>query len=138
MSSDVVLLRLEGNGDHLIVGATRHQPPGDVGLVDLVIEVAAHPFRGEVRQTVMVEDLGFLAGNLRRMTPSGELVFGGQRMLELCLATEPQSRGDGYVVEVSLTPSGDDPFPSIRYLLFDQQPFGADAADAIDRLLANP
>ncbi|MEO7131392.1 MAG: hypothetical protein ABIZ07_08470 [Dermatophilaceae bacterium] len=132
----VPLLALSGNGDQLLITGSRHGSPGDTELVELVIDVVAHPFAGQVRQTVLVDDLRFFAENLRRMSLPGEVALGGERMLELTLAVEPQSPGPGIVVEVSLAPHGDDPYPSIRFLLFDQQPFGAKAADDIDAFLS--
>jgi hypothetical protein len=39
-------------------------------------------------------------------------------------------------VEVTLVRSGDDPWPSLRWLIFDVEPFGIETARRVDELLA--
>lgn len=132
---ETVLLDLRALGDHLVVTARRHSSPGDEQPIDLMIDVAAHPFSGVVRQLVMAADLTFFADNLRRLGSRGEVVLGGDRMVELRLAVEPQEGREGQVVDATVTPSSDDPYPTLRFLIFDQPPFAEAAAAAIDRLL---
>ena len=74
--------------------------------------------------------------NLRAMSVPGRLVVGGDRAAELTIETEAQDGGPSgaIAVEVSLT-GGGEPWPRLTWLLFDQQPFWNDAADALDDLI---
>lgn len=130
------ILSLDDGGNRLCVTAKRHEVPGqDQPLYDLSIEAVAYPFRGTVTDLVMVEDLAFFRDNLRRLPGDGLVVFGGERAAELSLAFE--QTGDTIVVEALLTPSADDPYPQLRWLIFGQQRFAQTTADAIDELLGH-
>lgn len=134
----VVLVSLEAHGDRLRITAHRRPIGGqDEDWFDLQIEAVGHPFHGTVTDIVTATDLAFFRGNVKRLTSPGEVVLGGGRAAELCLRVEPQVGGEAgrWVVEVTLTPHGDDPYPSLRWLLFDQRPFVDDLVRAIDGLI---
>jgi hypothetical protein len=101
------------------------------------IEVSAFPFHGILQTTFTTDDLARWATALRDTTLPRTVTLGGDRAAELTLKVEEQQGGeDGMLaVEVELTPSGDDPYPFLRFLLFDVDPgFGAGTADALGQL----
>lgn len=135
---DLTLLSLIDGENRLVVTARRHSVPGQAERwFDLRFDAAASPFVGVVTDTVTETDLTFFKSLLEGMTVPGEVVFGDERAAELILALEPQVGGPAgaFVVEVRLTPSAADPWPSLRWLLSNQRPFWDDAASAIQSLL---
>jgi hypothetical protein len=78
------------------------------------IEVEAHPFAGTINTVLTAEDIQEYASLAGAFT-SGQrehVVFGGDRAAEVVLQRHDQT------VEVSVTPSGDDPWPLLRFLIF--------------------
>jgi hypothetical protein len=102
------------------------------------IAVTAQPFAGVLETVFTDEDLIEFADTLDQLDPAGEAVLGGDRAAELRLVVEPQLGGaeGALAVECSLTPSGDDPYPSLRWLIFDVRPFAARAARHLRTLAA--
>lgn len=134
----MIVLSLGTGGNRLVMSACPHRVPGqEERWFDVTIEAVGHPFAGKVEQIMTEGDLAFFRDNLARLTTPGEVVLGGERALELRLTIEDQIGGDPgrCVVEVALTPSGDDPYPVLRWLLHDQEPFATNAVAAIEELL---
>ncbi|MDP1794353.1 MAG: hypothetical protein Q8K63_09485 [Acidimicrobiales bacterium] len=130
------ILSLGDDGNGVTVTASPHPVPGQAErLFDVRIEAAAHPFSGAVEQTFLEDDLSLLRQHLRALTVPGEVVFGGDRAARLRLVVEKQEPGPGLVVEAELTPSGDDPLPLLRWLIFNQDAFVQRGVEAIDALL---
>jgi hypothetical protein len=126
--------------------------PGVQGVdpwFDTEIRVEAHPFGG-VLETVFTladfrrwaEDLQALGARADRKAPrrhrqTALAVLGGDRAAELVIECETQEGGlaGAQSLDVRITPSGDDPFPWLRYLIFDVEPsVWDDAQAAIARL----
>ena len=133
-----VLLALAAGGDRLRVAARPRTPAGqDEAWFEVTCDAVGEPFRGKVHATLTAEDLAAFRDGLAALVPPGEVALGGDRAAELRLVVEPQTGGapGAWAVEASLTPSGDDPYPTLRWLIFDQAPFTAAAVAAIDALL---
>lgn len=98
----------------------------------------ALPFAGTVRDALLIEDLSNWSTALRDFRAPGRLVLGGDRAAEVTLDVEYQVGGAPgiWAVEVNVVRSGDDPWPALRYLIFDVEPFVDGAAAAADALLA--
>lgn len=64
------------------------------------------------------------------------MVLGGNRAAEVVIKIERQVGGsDGTVtLEISVTSSGDDPWPLLRFLIADVTPFWNETASRIDGL----
>lgn len=95
---------------------------------DTRIRVDAHPFSGTVETIFTDEDLAQFAEQLDGRGPEGSAVLGGGRACEVRLAAEWQNGVEGglLAIECSVTPSGDDPYPFVRFLIFDVDPAFAD------------
>lgn len=106
---------------------------------DTRIRVDAHPFSGTVETIFTDEDLTEFAEQLDGLGPEGDVVLGGGRAAEVRLAAEWQNgvKGGRLAVECSVTPSGDDPYPFVRFLIFDVEPAFASIAAASIRDLAS-
>ncbi len=90
----------------------------------------ADPFAGVLHTIFTDVDLLEFADALDQPDPVGEAVLGGDRAAEPRLIVESQdggTRGE-LAVECFLTPSGDDPYPSLRFLIFGVGPFAAGTA----------
>ena len=100
------------------------------------IAVTAHPFAGVLETIFTDDDLVEFADALDQLDPAGEVTLGGWRAAELHLVVEHQIGGtDGALaIECSLTPSGDDRYPFIRWLIHNVEPFAAGAADRLRAL----
>jgi hypothetical protein len=100
--------------------------------VRVVIAVTSPPFTGDLETILESVDLEVFADALDAVAASstGEAVLGGGRAAELRLTIERQVGGSEghFVVESSVTPSGDDPYPRLTFLTFDVPPVFADAA----------
>jgi hypothetical protein len=78
------------------------------------IDVEAHPFAGTIQTVLTAEDVQEY-DSLARAFTSGQrehVIFGGDRAAEVVLRRHDQT------IEVSVTPSGDDPWPLLRFLIF--------------------
>ena len=105
---------------------------------DTRIRVDAHPFSGTVEAIFTDEDLMLFAEQLEGLTPEGEAVLGGGRACEVRMNAGWQNGVEGglLAIECSVTPSGDDPDPFLRFLTFDVDPaFARIAAASIQELV---
>jgi hypothetical protein len=78
------------------------------------IEIEAHPFAGTITTVLTAPDIEEY-GALALAFTGGQrdhVVIGGHRAAEIVLRRHDET------VEVSVTPSGDDPWPLLRYLIF--------------------
>jgi hypothetical protein len=100
---------------------------------DCHVIVQPLPFAGMLETIFTDEDLVDFAAALERLDPVGEAVLGGDRAAELRLNVGHQIGGTegALALECSLTPSADDPYPYLRWLIFEVQPF----AEPTSRLL---
>lgn len=142
MADDFVDVMTLSFGEDRLTFSVTPQPvvvPGDTPTYAVVIEARAWPFSGRVEEVFLADDLRFFAMNLERMTVPGEVVFGGERMVELVLSVEPQVGGaaERLVLEASLTGTADQ-WPRLTMLLFDQGPFWVDSASRLRRLVDQP
>jgi hypothetical protein len=77
------------------------------------IEVDAHPFKGTIETVLTADDVSAWTLGLSDFADGSErCALGGGRAAEIILERE------GTVVEVAVTPSGDSPWPRLRYLVF--------------------
>ena len=100
-------------------------------------EVEAHPFSGTLEGGLLLDDLKKWRAQLKRFTTPSVLRLGGDRAAELQLHVDDQVGGTPgrWAVEVRLVQSGDDPWPEIRYLIFDVEPFTAAALELVTSVL---
>lgn len=101
------------------------------------IVVTAEPFGGTLRTIFTDDDLVWFADSLDALGPSGEAVLGGDRAAELRLTVREHTkpgRPASLSVECTLTPSGDDPTPSLRFVMHDVVPFASAAARSLRQL----
>lgn len=78
------------------------------------IEVQAHPFAGTIETVLSGEDIQEY-DSLARMFTDGQrdhVILGGDRAAEIILQRDDET------VEVSVTPSGADPWPLLSFLIF--------------------
>lgn len=138
-SKTVDLLDVEGAGCGLRVSVSKKRMAGVQGdpWFDTAIAVVAPPFAGTVETTFTLSDLRDWATQLRRTEDlPRRVVLGGGRAAEVVIDIERQIGGaDGALaLEICATPSGDDPWPLIRFLVFGVSPFWEETASRIDRL----
>jgi hypothetical protein len=81
-----------------------------------VIHVEAHPFSGSIETIIGADGIAQYQQAIADFAETGKATLGGNRAAEIRLER------DGQVIEVTVTPSGDDPWPLIRYLIFPNQP----------------
>ncbi|HMG43859.1 MAG TPA: hypothetical protein VK611_21180 [Acidimicrobiales bacterium] len=133
MPWDPVVLELEG----LRIEATP-RPSWFDRWFECRISVVARPFAGVLETIFTDEDFVELADQLERLDPGGDAMLGGDRAAELRFVVEVQQGGnpdgDLLAVECTLTPSGDDPYPLLRFLIFKVPPLAL--ARAAERLRA--
>ena len=137
--AEVRLLELGGAGAGLRVVASRREQAGttDDPWFDVAISVDAFPFSATVSTIFTLVDLQDWADSMRSTAGlPRRVVLGGDRAAELLIDVEHQVGGEdgALALEVSVTPSGDDPYPWLRYLIFDVSPFWDEAAARIDAL----
>ncbi|MGQ0844050.1 MAG: DUF5959 family protein [Sporichthyaceae bacterium] len=109
----------------LLVRVTAQPKHGrDDTWYDTVIEVEAFPFRGELHTVFTLGDLREWARQLSALDVEARAVLGGGRAAELVISADPQigGRDEALTVEVGITPSGDDPYPMLTYVLWDVPP----------------
>lgn len=88
------------------------------------IAVRAHPFAGTIEAVLTPADVTEWERAAAALADSGSVTVGGGRGAEVRLVR------DGQVTEVCVTPSGDDPWPLLRYLVFHDEekvPSGGDS-----------
>jgi hypothetical protein len=134
----LVLLDLGTSGASLKVSARRqpYTPPGDEPWFDCEIAIEAAPLvSGTLSPTFTLTDLKDWAQSLEALGTQGRMsavpnvrrrvVLGGNRAAELRIEVDDQQGGDedALAVCIEATPSGDDPYPFVRYLIFDVAPF---------------
>lgn len=130
------LLSLMDGENRLLVTCVPHPVPGQAERwFDVRFDAKAFPFAGVVTDTITETDLTWWRGLLEALAAPGEIVLGGERAAELVLAVERQvgSDDESYVVKVRLTPSADDPWPCLRWLLHNQPAFWTEAATSTAR-----
>ena len=138
------LLDLGAEGSRLRVTAQPHEslaitsmPDPDEGWLDVTFTCDAAPFGGTLETTMVRGQIAAWRDALAGFDAPGRLVLGGDRAVQLTLEVEPQIPDSGvWAVEVTLVPSGDDPWPLLRYLIHDVDPgFTEVAADAARTLV---
>jgi len=85
---------------------------GDAQMWDAWITVEAYPFSGVITTTLTADDIAQYRSALDDFHALGRATLGGDRAPEITLVREAD------VVEVQVTVSGDDPWPTIKYLIF--------------------
>ena len=126
-AQNIELLALGTPDNSLRVGArpATRPLPGNELWFEVRIEAEAHPFSGVMEETFPSSALVEWSGTLEKEPPA-RYVLGGWRAAELTLEVEPPEgaqQGQQLVVEVTLVRSGDDPWPLLRYLIFNVEPF---------------
>jgi hypothetical protein len=86
---------------------------------DCRVIVEASPFGGTLETIFTDEQLLAFADAVDGLDPVGQAVLGGDRAPDLRLVVENQigGRQGALAVECFLTPSGDDPYPRLRWLI---------------------
>ncbi len=139
------LLSLGGTGGSLIVRVKPIRPAGaiDAPWFDTEIEVDAFAFHGTLKTIFTGEDFRQWSRELHTLSEGvGRAVLGGGRAAQLIVETEHQIGGrkvpNSVVALVDLTPSGDDPYPRLQFLIFDLPPSWPDAHIAMAEVLGLP
>lgn len=132
------LLAIGEAGASLTVVARRQAPrsPVEPGF-DTEITVDAFPFGGTLETTFTMTDLREWSERLSGLTAgTGRVVLGGDRAAELVVEAELQVGGDPDLrsICVNVTPSGDDPYPALRYLIFDVPPSWSEIGSRLEAL----
>ncbi len=122
--------------------AVEHTPerlsaPLDDPLFGVSYEVEAHPFSGILESALLLDDLKKWRSQLTSFATPSVLRLGGDRAAELQLHVDDQVGGTPgrWAVEVRLVQSGDDPWPEIRYLIFEVEPFTTEALVLVTALI---
>jgi hypothetical protein len=130
------VLALGGDGSELRLQLARK--PGASWHVVARISVQAGPWSGTLDATFHEDQVGSFTKELRAPVLPRTVRLGGQRSPELVLTVQEQIGGAAGTLALmaELAWTGDDPYPFLRWLIFDVPAgFGARAADAIDTLL---
>ena len=106
-ASAVALLDIGSDGQRLIVLSG-----GSAEMWDAWILVEAYPFSGLIQTTLTQDDVAAYRSAIADFAQSGRARLGGHRAPQIDLSR------DGDVIQVEVTPSGDDPWPTVRYLIF--------------------
>ena len=106
-----------GDGLRVMLGQPSTPDAADLDARTWVtyIDVRAHPFAGTVEAVLTPADVAEWESAAAALAESGSVTVGGGRGPEVRLVQ------DGQVTEVCVTPSGDDPWPVLRYLVFHDQ-----------------
>ena len=107
-----------------------------------VLLCANDRFSGEIERSWFTEDLLILGRGLAALAVTAEeprsFVAGGDRAAEVRFTASTAVPDGGQIaVEVWLTASGDDPFPALALLLFDDRAKFSGAAERLDRLMSD-
>ena len=132
------LISIGAAGASLSVGVRRQatRSPGEPWF-DTEITADAFPFGGTLETVFTMSDLREWGEGLSGLTAgTGRVVLGGHRSAELVIEAAPQQgvRPDLVALRVEVTPSGDDPFPALRYLVFDVPPSWSEIGSRIQAL----
>lgn len=103
----------------------------------VAIEIVAHPWSGTLEGTLDDEALRHFTAALRSPELPRRAVLGGDRSPELELKLAPQQGWPAgtelIAAEARAAWTGDDPFPELRWLMFDIEPAQLSAAaDALE------
>jgi len=110
---ETVLLDLGAKGQRIRLVLGDPQPPAWDPLRSLDIEVDAAPFGGTITTLVREQDADDVRQEIKHLAVSGRANLLGGRAPAVMLVRE------GDVVEVTVQASGDDPWPTLRYLIFE-------------------
>lgn len=104
----------------LVISVARH-PSKVEDWLDVAVEVTAPPFTGTVSSIIERAALANWKDAFAQLTVPGAVVLGGGRGLRIDLQVRRQTGGTpgSLTIEAAVTPSGDDPYPELRYLIFD-------------------
>lgn len=147
MTSDAFqpLLSLGGPGGSLVVRVKPTRAPGGIDdpWFDTEIEINAFPFHGVLKSLFTIGDFRQWREELRTLSGGvGRAVLGGGRAAQLIVETEAQIGGrespNSVVALVDITPSGDDPYPRLQFLIFNVSPSWPDAQTTIAEVLGLP
>jgi hypothetical protein len=125
VDSDVTTLLSVGAAGSSLRLTVRPRATFSVGdpWFDAEIEVEALPFAGTLQTVFTRADLHDWLDQLAGLTAgTGQAVLGGGRAAELVIEAQAQigSRdAEAVALSICLTPSGDDPYPCLSFLIFD-------------------
>ncbi|HWM20554.1 MAG TPA: hypothetical protein VNO51_12760 [Ilumatobacteraceae bacterium] len=122
----------------IVIAVNPSARSADQGWWDCRIAATSSPFSGEVTTIFTTADLDAFASSLTSLGEQGEAILGGGRAAEVRFVQEPQIGGTPglLAIECSVTPSGDDPYPRLTFLIFDVRPFAERAAARVHQVLA--
>jgi hypothetical protein len=129
------ILELGRGGMALRISVERQQNPD---WYTTVVASAANPWHGSFDTIFTTDDLRDWVARLRDTALPRRVVLGGDRAAEVVLDVDEQQGGTpgSLAIQVEVVMSGDDPFPFLRYLIFDVPPdFGTRVADAVEAAL---
>lgn len=127
----VVLLSVEqlGSSIEVIVRRIDMKAPVEPDF-DTSIAVRAFPFTGTLETQFMLAQLHDWAEDLAGLDQGiGRVALGGNRAALLTIEAFAQKGGPTagrVVLDITLTPSEDDPYPTLNYLIHDVSPTWAD------------
>ena len=135
----VSVLAVGSEGNRLVLALDRDEAEADWFHARLSVE--AHPWHG-VLETIFTRDELLAFGQALRVERlPRKVALGGGRAAELLLDLKvQQGQNAGRIAMVAeLTPSGDDPYPFVRWLMFDvPSDFGPAEAGAIEAFVDGP
>ena len=114
MGDNEPLLDLGSAGQRISISASGAYEAGQIagGHTRAQIKVEAYPFSGVIETVFSEEDLVEYSSGVETFRTSGKATLGGNRGPQVRL----EHHGD--VIEVEVTVSADDPWPTIKYLIF--------------------
>ena len=132
------LISIGATGASLTVVVRRQatKSPGEPWF-DTEITADAFPFGGTLKTVLTMSDLRVWGDGLSGLTAgTGRVVLGGDRAAKLVIEAESQDgeHPDHVAICVDLTPNGDDPYPALKYLIFDVPPSWPEIGSRIDAL----
>ncbi|MFC7502826.1 DUF5959 family protein [Nocardioides sp. GCM10030258] len=140
----VLAIDTDDAGLKVTVRRQPYTPPGDESWFDCEITVEAAPLVSGTLTTMFtlqqLRDWAQSLEGLERPSLGGgsrRALLGGDRAAGVIIEIDEQQGGDdgALVAQVEVTPSGDDPYPFVRYLIFDVVPFAADARQRLNSLI---
>lgn len=138
MNAATTLISIGGTGASLTVTVRRQETKSpEEPWFDTEITAEAFPFAGSLRTVFTLSDLRQWGEALTALNAgTGRVVLGGGRAAELAIDAQPQvgAPRDQVALSVDLSPSGDDPYPRLTYLLFDVPPTWSDVGSLVSVL----